>query len=125
MRNQIFGTGWRLFLGTIILVIVSLSNANGQSNRSAYLDARSKVLSLDKNAPLGHIYSLDLSKETFGSEKEAKHFFRKYNSALISCAVHFDEKRVNIRLDLRSRPKWEVADWNALLASTARNKINN
>ena len=116
MKNAFKSFRVKFLAATFLLGMVISIPGNAQNDRPAIIDPESKVVSLDEDVPYGYIYYLDLGENNFSTEKEAKDFFRKYNTELASFSVHFAEKQVHITLQLRQRPDWTINDWNQYLA---------
>lgn len=116
----------KLILRTMLAALIlsgmpSLAHAQ-DSERPAKIDKQTHVVTLDESVPFGYIYHMDISAMDFPSKEKAKEFFRPFNTELVSFNVHFDEKKVNIVLDVRSQPTWGAADWNKYFAGLTPKK---
>ena len=111
-----------ILIALMLLCFPILNSVHAQTDRPARMDQTSKAISLDENIAFGHIYYLDIKNMDFPSRVDAKKYFRPFNTPFVSFTVHFEEKVVNIELDLRAKNDWTIKDWNTYLSTITAKK---
>jgi len=89
---------------------------NAQGSSTAKYDKITKVLSLDEKAAFGYLYQLDIASMGFASKEKADEFFSNLTTELVSFQVNFEKRTTSVLLKLRSKPTWNVKEWNNYLA---------
>ena len=112
------------FPGLLILLAIALGSGALQAQTIATAQMADGVVLLDENAPLTFQYQLDMQDMTFENEQEALDFFTQYNTQRASFLVYFEEKRVEIHIELRMEPTWTISDWNAYLLEIMKTEIS-
>ena len=98
-------------------LIVCSSLAYAQSERVATLDKQSQVISVDESIPFGYMYQLDISDYDFSSKAATTEYFKKITTDLVSYKIDHENQEVEVILNVRKKPNWQVKDWNNYLKS--------
>ena len=102
---------------TLIVVFVLFGGLiMAQSTRPASFDQQTKVVAIDESVPFGYQYLIDISEFKFDSIKDADEYFDKLETQLVTYEA-LSASRIEIQLNLRLRPDWDVGDWNKYLRS--------
>lgn len=115
---------FRKFLPLLFLLLCMGLSASlwAQDGGTATIDAETKVMTLDTETALDYHYQMDISDAGFASQPEAEAFFKGLATKLVSFNVDAEANKVEIVLNLRSQPNWDVAGWNEYLTSLVKDE---
>lgn len=96
----------------VLIAFLAMTTALSAQPGSATLSAKGALV-LSSDQPLQSQYALDASNFNFTTNQDAIDYFASKNSEYVSFRPSLQNNIILIYLQVKQRPDWTKADWNA------------